>query len=147
MERFVIVVPTHDGMILCGRKKTDRKNSAGSDPLVFPGGTLQENEKPIDGAQRELFEETALSAEPDELLWRGIVRDLGKRQVFYIFSVIIENRSAMQPASDSADLYDLQWRRLNELPASEMLPEHELWVGKLLNKTRRRMVTIRPQSA
>lgn len=56
------------GMVLMGLRRDDKK-------WCFPGGHLDKGEKPLDGARRELLEETGLRASEMEPLGVREVKD------------------------------------------------------------------------
>ena len=145
MEKIVVVIPQSGNDVLLGSKKTSRKNSEGRFPLVFPGGHIHDNETPLNAAKRELFEETALDVLVSCLAWLGVVKDLKRHQVFYIFLASLASKKMKKGFHISNDLYDLQWIPKSGLPWDKMLPIHRRWVPEILAAKRRRFITVRDE--
>lgn len=144
MEKFSIIIPQCGDFLLLGLKKTFRKNAKEMNPLVFPGGHIRRGETPTTAAIRELVEETTFRASEDDLRWIGVVRDLSKRQLFYVFSFLMRDKTQGENISKgSPDLYELKWLSQNALPFEDMLPEHSEWVLKTLGSEKPKLITLR----
>lgn len=74
----------NDGKILITKRHPDKTYG---NMWEISGGSVLAGESPVNGAVRELYEETGLKADPDELLYMGqIIREhSGCIHNFYIF--------------------------------------------------------------
>lgn len=68
MKRVALIAAIREGMLLMGKRNDNGK-------WTMPGGHLHEGEEPVDGARRELKEETGLSPEDELKLVDRRVRD------------------------------------------------------------------------
>lgn len=102
---LVILVKNVDGYKVLSIKR-------GHEPFVGmwanPGGNIDEGEKPIDAAVRELEEETGLLISPDKLAFCGMFdkpwRDpRNKNCVSYAFRVILDDYPEVKAGDDATD--------------------------------------------
>ena len=61
----IVFAETADGMVIVERQY---KHGAGQVTLTLPAGSIEENEAPLDAAQRELLEETGYTSDQ----WQGL---------------------------------------------------------------------------
>ena len=91
-KRYVgVMVKCKDKVLLC------KRNNLGSFPGMWsiPGGKLEENETPMDGAKREFLEETAVDINNKEVTFIGLIprhtRDGKKvKGLMYVYLLEVE---------------------------------------------------------
>lgn len=92
-KRYVgVMVKCGDKILLC------KRNNLGLSPGMWsiPGGKMEDNETPQDGAKREFFEETAVNIEDKELTFIGLIprhtRDGKKiKGLMYVYLLGVDN--------------------------------------------------------
>jgi 8-oxo-dGTP diphosphatase len=109
-----------------------RKNEPFKGKWAFPGGFIDENEGVLDGAKRELQEETGI--ENVSLSQFGAYADPGRdprgRTVSIVFWSFLTEKPEAKASDDAANC---EWFLLNQLP--QMAFDHEL----ILSDVRRRI--------
>ena len=91
-KRYVgVMVKCKDKVLLC------KRNNLGSFPGMWsiPGGKLEENETPMDGAKREFLEETDVNINDKEITFIGLIprhtRDGKKvKGLMYVYLLEVE---------------------------------------------------------
>jgi 8-oxo-dGTP diphosphatase len=91
-QRYVgVMVKCGDKILLC------KRNNIGSYPGMWsiPGGKLEENETPMEGAKREFLEETDVNINDKELMFLGLIprhtRDGKKvKGLMYVYLLEVE---------------------------------------------------------
>ena len=91
-KRYVgVMVKCKDKVLLC------KRNNLGSFPCIWsiPGGKLEENETPMEGAKREFLEETDVNINDKELQFIGLIprhtRDGKKvKGLMYVYLLEVE---------------------------------------------------------
>jgi 8-oxo-dGTP diphosphatase len=91
-KRYVgVMVKCKDKVLLC------KRNNLGSLPGMWsiPGGKMEENETPMEGAKREFFEETAVNIDDKEIIFIGLIprhtRDGKKvKGLMYVYLLEVE---------------------------------------------------------
>jgi 8-oxo-dGTP diphosphatase len=91
-KRYVgVMVKCKDKVLLC------KRNNLGSFPGMWsiPGGKLEENETPMEGAKREFFEETDTNINDKEITFIGLIprhtRDGKKvKGLMYVYLLEVE---------------------------------------------------------
>jgi len=91
-KRYVgVMVKYKDKVLLC------KRNNLGSLPGMWsiPGGKMEENETPMEGAKREFFEETAVNIDDKEIIFIGLIprhtRDGKKvKGLMYVYLLEVE---------------------------------------------------------
>jgi len=91
-KRYVgVMVKCKDKVLLC------KRNNLGSFPGMWsiPGGKLEENETPMDGAKREFLEETNVNINDKEITFIGLIprhtRDGKKvKGLMYVYLLEVE---------------------------------------------------------
>ena len=103
------IVTVHNGKILL-----QQQEQPGRPPfLSFPGGQIEDGEDPLDGAKRELLEETGYVAQ--EWLLKSEVRPLSKIDwPMYVF-VARECQQIQAQQLDPGEKISLMWVTLDEL--------------------------------
>jgi len=87
----------------------------------IPGGFLEEGEHPLDGARRELREETGLEIEPLEFLGAWMDRYGGDSTAEATLNLYWIARAVGGEAAPADDVDDLRWFALDELPDEDEL--------------------------
>ncbi len=86
----------------------------------LPGGGLHRREPAVDGAVRELREETGISVEPDDLQYKGpqeTVNDEKHRYRYEYF--VLELKDKPQITRQKTELRDIRWMPYKELLADK----------------------------
>lgn len=85
---------------------------------AMPGGFLEENEFPNEGAARELYEETGVDIPAADLLQMmtvGRKEDRPHQTIVVVYSAVVDKREQVIEAGD--DAMDVAWVPIDELPA------------------------------
>jgi 8-oxo-dGTP diphosphatase len=134
---------TADSIIVSGNDVVlvRRKNEPFRGMWCFPGGFIEPEEGVLNGAKRELFEETAISG--IELEPFGVYGDPGRdprgRTVTVVYWSIVEHKPVLKAGDDAAEC---SWFALNQLPP--MAFDHSKIAEDLLRKLQeRRAVNVR----
>lgn len=119
---IVVLREIGDGIeVLIGLRKSEPERGK----WAFPGGHIKQDESPMDGAKRELFEETRIS--PNELFAferRQIKGDDGdKTETAYVGSI-----GSNDKAKAGSDIGEVKWVPTDDLPElafndAELLPK------------------------
>lgn len=114
-----ILVRTNNKVLLCKRAEGDDKHDG---EWSVPCGTVKKNEKPIDGAFREFYEETNIEI-TDELELIALIGFVNKKEdklngilYIYLYDVDREFDVNLEDAMDSHEHTDCGWFGLDELP-------------------------------
>jgi ADP-ribose pyrophosphatase YjhB (NUDIX family) len=123
-----------DKHLLMGRKDP---NSGGmyADCWHIPGGSLNNNEVPIDGLKREIFEETGIDITPYPVrlvddkghdIAERILRETGERakldMTFYVYEIQLDKLSEDITISPNDDLVAFRWVPIEELKTIKHTP-------------------------
>lgn len=101
---FGIIFDANKRVLLCHRRDYDLWN--------LPGGTLESEEAPWDGAKREIKEETGLDVEIEKLA--GVYSKQGKNEVVFSFICkVIGGKITLNDEADRIEYFDL-----DKLPAN-----------------------------
>ena len=124
----VNVFVVRDGKLLLGK----RKNCYGAGTWALPGGHLEQGEKLVAGAARELMEETGLSAESFE--FTNIVNDPSTKKRHYLQIGFLAIGVKGEPDNKEPErCEEWCWFDLSALPEN-IFPNHkkqiELFVAK-----------------
>lgn len=97
-----ILSMNNDGKILITKR---HENKPHGNKWEITGGSVVAGEKSIDGAVRELHEETGLTAKPEQLTFRGtIIRELsGCLHDFYLFKADFCEKDIVLQESETID--------------------------------------------
>jgi 8-oxo-dGTP diphosphatase len=118
-KRYVgVMVKYKDKVLLC------KRNNLGSFPGMWsiPGGKLEENETPMDGAKREFLEETNVNINDKEITFIGLIprhtRD-GKKVKGLMYVYLLEVEEPIIPdlvnAIDGEEHTDFGYFTLDEI--------------------------------
>ena len=118
-KRYVgVMVKCKDKVLLC------KRNNLGSFPGMWsiPGGKLEENETPMDGAKREFLEETNVNINDKEITFIGLIprhtRD-GKKVKGLMYVYLLEVEEPIIPdlvnAIDGEEHTDFGYFTLDEI--------------------------------
>jgi 8-oxo-dGTP pyrophosphatase MutT (NUDIX family)/GNAT superfamily N-acetyltransferase len=99
-----VAVFDSDKKLLFGKRKDNGKWS-------MPGGHLNEGEEPLEGAKRELFEETGLKSNNFEYLGENTVRDV----LIYAYKCTIDKKPTTINDPDK-EFTEFQWVNSDKLP-------------------------------
>jgi len=89
----------------------------------FPGGTLEENENPIEGIKREVFEETSLKIIPKKVIWKTQMKVNDYMVEYVIYSVeLLSNEIKL-----SHEHTEFKWVTTDELLKMKIQPYIKLY--------------------
>lgn len=125
----VNVFVVRDNKLLLGK----RKNVVGDGFWCIPGGHLEYGESIVAGAERELKEETGLTA---NLSFFSVVNDyLQEEDTHYIhFQFLAENIVGEPKLEEPDKCYEWKWFALNKLP-KDIFVGHKKVIPTILDKT------------
>jgi ADP-ribose pyrophosphatase YjhB (NUDIX family) len=106
----VAIFRRHNGDLQVLVTKRELPPSAGS--WTLPGGHVKKGEKPVDGAKREIQEETGLTISKPTFV-KTQKAAAGRGRVEFIFTVTASGSSKVNSGSDSRSL---KWVNVNALP-------------------------------
>lgn len=121
-----IIVKNQQGNILLGK----RKNAYRSGMHGVPGGRIDRDEKALDAAKRELFEETTLKAK--SLDYIGVVKEWQESYTFIHFIYLCTDWDGDVQLAEPDKCESWEWFDLNELPKG-ILPGHMQGIELLKN--------------
>lgn len=99
------------------------KGWLGSAKWSLPGGGLHKNEDPAVGACRELYEETGLSIEPDNLKLVGEFEG-GKRGLhFNYYGYVVRLDQKISPVPKGIEIVETKWLPISGLNENNSDPE------------------------
>lgn len=119
-----VIVLNRNFEILAGK----RKNNFRADMYGLPGGRSGVQEKLIDCAKRELFEETGLKA--SELEYLGVVREWQDSYTFIHFIYVCREWKGKLLLKEPDKCEGWKWFDLEDLP-TELLPGHRQGIEML----------------
>jgi 8-oxo-dGTP diphosphatase len=122
--RTTLCYLVRDGKFLLQHKS---KGLFGEGKWNGPGGKLQENEAPIEGAKREIFEETSVRA--DGLEECGLLNFFKEGELFITCRVFKTQRFEGEP-KDSRE-GKVKWFAPSEMPYDMMWPDDRHWMPLL----------------
>ena len=101
---------------------------------ALPGGFLEMEETPLNGASRELMEETGLYDLPLKPIFTcgEPERDPRARIITFVFGCLIRDTSNMPKGGDDAN--EAKWFKLNELP--ELAFDHKRVISQIVQSLR-----------
>ncbi len=119
-----VIVPMNSGIVLVKRKY---------EPFIgdwcLPGGFMEANESPIEGAIREVYEETGLNIEIDQLIEvTSPGRNINVIILFYLSKIATGNPIAGDDASE------VNCFKHNELPVNIAFDLHKRLIDNYLAK-------------
>jgi ADP-ribose pyrophosphatase YjhB (NUDIX family) len=113
MTAGAIAVWVDDGEVLLVRSKHGERRWG------FPGGVLGKHEHPVDGACRELAEETGLSCTPADLRIVGVHVQESGRHLDCVYRVLSPRPATGSPlrSGDAFEIAEVGWWSVTALPA------------------------------
>lgn len=96
LKRVACVGIFHDGKMLFGKRRDNGK-------WTNPGGHLEEGEKPVDGAVREVFEEAGIKLDPKDLTpvkTKVVTKPDGTRLKVFTYRATLKDRLATSMKKD-----------------------------------------------
>lgn len=113
-ERVASIAVYRDGKLLFGRRNDNGK-------WTMPGGHLLPGEDPLDGALRELKEETGLSADPEDVESLGDGPAKGGRLQIYAYRVDLPDAEPDGVDDPDEECSEWNWYEPDELPEDPKL--------------------------
>lgn len=101
---------------------------------ALPGGFLEKEELPEEGAARELYEETNLSVIAKELQQRMVLtrkENRPQQTIVIVYSIVVDKNGQQLQAGDDAT--DVAWVPMDELPP--LAANHLEIIRKVLGET------------
>lgn len=130
-----VVIVVKQNKVMLGK----RKNSYRSGWYGLPGGRVEDLEKLIECAKRELYEETAITAK--KLEYMGAIRDLQKGYSFTHFAFLYKDEFANPRLKEPEKCEGWNWYKINKIP-SKTLPGHAAAIDMFLKPKSPRMRDI-----
>lgn len=123
----VVIVLDDESQILIGKRKNGYKAGC----YGIPGGRVGSQEKLIDAAKRELWEETGLAA--NELEHVGVVREWQEQNTFIHFVYLCRDWKNEVQLKEPDKCEGWLWAKLDRLP-EPVLPGHKKAITMYLDK-------------
>lgn len=98
------------------------KDWLGTGKWSLPGGGLKKNEIPEDGAIREIFEETGLSLNRDDLISIGKLNLKSAGIGYSAYCYLLNVESKLKPTNNSKEIAEVEWFSLNSLEKLNLSP-------------------------
>jgi len=115
--------------VLLGRKLT----GFGAGNIVAPGGKVDPGESPLDAAVRELWEETALRVDPQDMQHRVTVYfRFPTRPLSDMDCEVFLAHTYAGVATASTEL-DAQWHYASRLPTQSMWQDAQHWLPRIIS--------------
>lgn len=113
MKQVGVVGVFHNGKILMGKRKDNQK-------WTTPGGHLEGDENPSNGAARELEEEAGIKLDPsklDHVTTKDVKKPDGEELKIHAFKVDLKEKPSTSVKNDPDDeVYRWQWFDINSIP-------------------------------
>lgn len=111
-----------DGRFLMTRRAPEKKYAR---RWEITGGCVKSGETPLEAAVRELYEETGIQAEPEELIFCGTIRRAGYIHTFYLLkSDVDDSVLRMQTGETDAYCWVTTEEYLAMTEAHKTIPQH-----------------------
>ena len=108
------VAVMHNGKMLMGKRRDNGKWTA-------PGGHLEKGEKPLDGAVRELYEESGIEADPKDLKFIRTIKNPENGYVVHGYRYDIDEKAATSMKQDpDGEVYRWYYKNTKDIPDSEL---------------------------
>ena len=116
------------GEILLGKRHDDPKKASsllhGERTWTMPGGKLHFGEDLIEGAKREVLEETGLKAKKLEII--SISNDIVKDAHFVTIGFLCTDFEGEPKTMEPEEIVKWQWFNLNQLPQPIFFPSEKI---------------------
>lgn len=116
-------------LVICKDEILLTKGWLGPDEWSLPGGGLNRKEDPADGAIREIYEETGLNVEKDQLKYLELSRASMHGLRFKCHYFICAYKSKPK-ATRSSEVVAMSWFNRRELLAQRLTPDSLLAINK-----------------
>ncbi len=127
-------------VVVTGSKVLVVRGWLGDDKWSMPGGGLHRNELPVDGAKRELLEETGIDLPAKKLNQLGSLNQQTKGIIsykYYVFS--IEVPKTLKITKQKSEIVDAAWIEINSLNVTnadtDVLQAIQAWKGEFASDT------------
>lgn len=108
------VAVMHNGKMLMGKRRDNDKWTA-------PGGHLEKGEKPLDGAVRELYEESGIKADPKDLKFIRTIKNPENGYIVHGYRYDIDERASTSMKQDpDGEVYRWYYKDTKTIPDSEL---------------------------
>ena len=126
------------GEVLLGKRNDDPIKASsdlhGEGCWTMPGGKLDFGETVIDGAIRELLEETNLKADKSKTILLSITDEIRPDTHYLTVGFLCKDFTGELKATEPEEISEWKWYNLNNLPSNVFLPSAKIIKNYLSNK-------------
>jgi ADP-ribose pyrophosphatase YjhB (NUDIX family) len=127
-----------DGKVLLGKRNDDAQKASsdlhGEGTWTMPGGKLDFQETLIDGAAREVFEETNLKINKDKIKILSVADEIVPDNHYVTVGFLCEDFEGELKTMEPEEITEWKWYDLNNLPEKVFLPSAKMIKAYLTGK-------------
>lgn len=133
-----VMILNNQGQILLGKRIDDPIKASsdlhGEGCWTMPGGKLEFGETLIDGAIREVLEETSINLDKEKTNLISITDELRPDTHYITAGFLCKDFLGEPKVTEPEEITEWKWYNLNELPGNVFLPSAKIIKAYLNNK-------------
>lgn len=133
-----VMILNNNHEVLLGRRHEDPAKADsdlhGEGTWTMPGGKLDFHETLIDGAVREVFEETGIKINKDKIFVISVADDMSADNHYVTVGFLCEDFEGEAKTMEPEEITEWKWYNLDNLPERFFLPSEKVIKAYLNNK-------------